>query len=65
MQPIVNYCVTFWNAFTRIALLNDEDLCKERNDEIPEEQKKEIMRQRGVDRYLGVLIKANFDLLLD
>lgn len=41
-------CEAFLHAFTGQPLPNDEDLRKERNDEIPEEAK-EIMRQRGVD----------------
>ena len=41
-------CEAFLHAFTGQPLPTDEDLLKERSDEIPEEAKK-IMRELGID----------------
>ena len=41
-------CKAFLHAFTGQPLPTDEDLLKERSDEIPEEAKK-IMRELGID----------------
>jgi MetJ family methionine regulon transcriptional repressor len=41
-------CEAFLHAFTGQPLPNDEDLRKERSDEIPEEAKV-IMRELGID----------------
>ena len=41
-------CEAFWHAFTGQPLPTDEDLLKERSDEIPEEAKV-IMRTLGID----------------
>lgn len=49
-------CEAFLHAFTGQPLPNDEDLRKERSDEIPEEAKV-IMRELGIDR-----IRGNTDL---
>ncbi len=45
-------CEAFLHAFTGQPLPNDEDLRKERSDEIPEEAKV-IMREMGIDRIRG------------
>ena len=45
-------CEAFLHAFTGQPLPDDDDLRKERSDEIPEVAK-EIMRQHGVDRIRG------------
>lgn len=41
-------CEAFLHAFTGQPLPTDEDLMKERHDEIPEEAKKQ-MRKKGID----------------
>lgn len=41
-------CETFLHAFTGQPLPTDEDLLKERHDEIPE-QAKQVMRELGID----------------
>ncbi len=41
-------CEAFLHAFTGQPLPNDEDLCKERNDEIPEIVKA-LMHERGIN----------------
>ncbi|MDD0825034.1 met regulon transcriptional regulator MetJ [Mannheimia sp. AT1] len=41
-------CEAFLHAFTGQPLPNDEDLMKDRNDEIPEEAKQK-MRELGID----------------
>lgn len=41
-------CKVFLHAFTGQPLPNDEDLCKERSNEIPEAAKV-LMRELGVD----------------
>ena len=47
-------CEAFLHAFTGQPLPNDEDLRKERSDEIPEAAKA-LMRELGVDPDTGIL----------